>query len=98
MATPPRFAVFSLIGGLLPWGHMNQRRARSSPARLPNRLWQYRKRMGFTQNEVPAMLGYLSRAEISDFERGDKLPSFVSALKLELVSLSLSLAPSSGTR
>ena len=70
---------------LLRWRHMNHRRTGSSPARLPNRLWQYRKRMGFTQQEVAAMLGYLSRAEISDFERGDKLPSFVSALKLEIV-------------
>ena len=64
---------------------MNHRRAGSSPARLPNRLWQYRKRMGFTQQEVATMLGYLSREEISDFERGAKLPSFISALKLELV-------------
>src|SRR5947209_1519023 len=64
---------------------MKHRRVPASPARLPNRLWQYRKRMGFTQKQVADIMGYISRAEISDFERGDKLPSFVSALKLEIV-------------
>ena len=41
--------------------------------------------MGFSQRDVADILGYISRAEISDFERGDKLPSFVSALKFEII-------------
>lgn len=66
-------------------GGMKHRRALKSPAQLPSRLWQYRKRMGFSQRDVADILGYISRAEISDFERGDKLPSFVSALKFEII-------------
>lgn len=55
------------------------------PELLGNRLWKYRKRMGFTQWQVAALLGYLSRTDISHFEHAQKLPSLVTALKLEIL-------------
>src|SRR5262245_35308613 len=53
--------------------------------RMPNRLWLYRKRMGFTQRHVADLTGYHGRAEIGRFERGVRLPSLHTALKLEIV-------------
>ena len=41
--------------------------------------------MGFSQEEVAAILGYLSATHISEVEHGRKLPSFITALKLEIV-------------
>ncbi len=60
---------------------------RSKWTRRPvsNRLWKYRKRMNFTQRQVSQILGYLSPATISAYEHGRKLPSFLTALKLEIV-------------
>jgi transcriptional regulator with XRE-family HTH domain len=53
--------------------------------RTPNRLWKYRKRMGFSQRQVAAIMGYLSPADISRCEHGRKVPSLVTALKFEIV-------------
>src|SRR5262245_36818708 len=53
--------------------------------RIPNRLWSYRKRMGFTQRQVAELTGYHSRRDIGHFERGLRFPSLHSALKLEIV-------------
>src|SRR5438093_9937712 len=50
-----------------------------------NHLWKYRKRMGFSQPQAAAILGYVNATQISLFEHGRKLPSFRTALKLELV-------------
>lgn len=61
---------------------MHHRRQRQA---LPNRLWKYRKRMGFTQRQVAEIIGYHSSADLSHYEHGRKLPSLVTALKLELV-------------
>ena len=41
--------------------------------------------MGFSQRQVAAFLGYRSSADVCDYERGDKLPNLVTALKLEIV-------------
>ena len=49
-----------------------------------NRLWKYRKRMDFTQSQVGEILGYHSPTDISHYEHGRKLPSLVTALKLEI--------------
>lgn len=41
--------------------------------------------MGFTQQQVATILGYHCSADISHYEHGRKLPSLVTALKLEIV-------------
>lgn len=41
--------------------------------------------MGFTQREVADLLGYVSRSDITHFEQGEKIPSLITALKLEIV-------------
>jgi transcriptional regulator with XRE-family HTH domain len=41
--------------------------------------------MGFTQTEVAEILSYVSRPYLSHLERGGKLPSLVTALKLEIL-------------
>lgn len=64
---------------------MKKHRGLSKTAPLGNRLWQYRKRMGFTQEEVAAILGHVTRDLISHFEHGRRMPSFTTALKLEIV-------------
>lgn len=51
----------------------------------PNRLWHYRKRMGFTQRQAAAILGDLRVGDLSHFERGHRLPNLVTALKLEIL-------------
>ena len=50
-----------------------------------NRLWIHRKKMGYTQREVAALLGYRSATHISSYERGERLPSLETAIKLEVV-------------
>lgn len=41
--------------------------------------------MGFTQWQVAALLGYLTRNDLSHYERGQRVPSLVTALKFEIV-------------
>src|SRR5712664_3677676 len=53
--------------------------------RLGNRLWQYRKRMGFSQEQVATIVGHVSRDLISHYERGKRMPSLTTAMKLEIV-------------
>ena len=53
--------------------------------RIANQLWKYRQRMSFSQRQVAAILGYVSPYHISEYERGPKLPSLTTALKLEIV-------------
>jgi len=58
---------------------------RAARADLRNSLWKYRKRMGFTQREVAAVLAHVSPTYLSHLERGDKLPSLMTALRLEIL-------------
>ena len=53
--------------------------------RFPNRLWRQRHRAGLSQQDVADLVGYHTPGEISRFERGERLPSLVMALKLEIV-------------
>lgn len=64
---------------------MNQHPQSSRPEIISNRLWKFRKRMGFTQRQVASILGYASPTPLSHYERGRKLPSLRTALKLEIV-------------
>ena len=74
-----RFALWALS-----WKYMTKQ-SKSNRRVLSNRLWKYRKRMDFTQRQVSQILGYVSPATISAYEHGRKLPSFLTALKLEIV-------------
>lgn len=61
-------------------------RVRRTHYRLsPNRLWKYRKRVGYTQRQVAGIIGYHSATDISHYEHGRKVPSLLTALKLEIV-------------
>ncbi len=53
--------------------------------RYPNRLWSYRHRLGLSQRRVAELVGYLTQSDISRFERGERLPSLVMAMKIEIV-------------
>ncbi len=64
---------------------MTKKSKSSSLRTIRNHLWKYRRRIGFSQEEVAAILGYLSATHISEFEHGRKLPSFLTALKFEIV-------------
>ena len=50
-----------------------------------NKLWIVRKRAGYLQKWVAAMLGQRAPSMVSAYEKGSKLPSFETAIKLELV-------------
>jgi len=60
---------------------MQHRRRRA----IANKLWIARKRAGYPQKWVAALLGTRSLSVISEYERGRKLPSLAAALKLELI-------------
>ena len=61
-----------------------RKRARKH-TRFPNSLWRYRRRGGLSQEEVAKLSGYLTSSDISRFERGERLPSLLMALKLEII-------------
>lgn len=50
-----------------------------------NRLWQARRRAGLEQKQVARLLGHKTCDQISRYERGARMPSFQTALKLELI-------------
>ena len=41
--------------------------------------------MGYTQREVALLIGHRSATHISDYERGKRLPSLETAIRLEIV-------------
>jgi len=53
--------------------------------RHQNALLLYRKRMGFSQKYVAALLGHRTTQMLSGYERGHCLPSLVTALRLEVI-------------
>lgn len=57
----------------------------SSRPRIPNRLWYYRKRLGYSQKRIARLLGHRQTSHVSDYERGKRLPTLDTALKLELI-------------
>src|SRR5713101_6341914 len=52
---------------------------------LPNNLWLARKRLGWSQKWVAALLGRRSVSVISEYEHGVKTPPLPIALKLQLI-------------
>ncbi len=62
----------------MPQGHYEQKY-------IANKLWIARKRAGYPQKVVAALLGNRCLSIISEYEQGRKLPSLRTALKLELI-------------
>jgi len=56
-------------------------------ARRPvsNRLWFYRKQLGYTQKRVAFLLGHRSASRLSNYERGHRMPALATAMKLALI-------------
>jgi len=52
---------------------------------ITNRLWTYRKKVGFSQKRAAYFLGFKGTNAISRYEHGSKLPGLINALKLEIV-------------
>ena len=52
---------------------------------VANRLWIHRKKLGYSQKFVASLLGHESASHVSDYERGRRIPSFETALKLEII-------------
>lgn len=50
-----------------------------------NRLWWYRKKLGYSQKGVALLLGHQSSARVCDYERGNQMPSLETALKLSII-------------
>jgi transcriptional regulator with XRE-family HTH domain len=55
------------------------------PQQLENYLRTYRKRAGFTQDEVAFLLGSQSGAKVSRHERGGRIPGLETVLAYELI-------------
>lgn len=51
----------------------------------PNQLVLYRRRMGFSQKHVAQLLGHKDASLLSHYERGRRLPTLLTALRLEIV-------------
>ena len=56
-----------------------------NPKQKPNNLETYRRRMRFSQERVVQLMGYKGNSAWSKYERGDRLPSLVNALKLGII-------------
>lgn len=52
---------------------------------LPNHLRVFRRRIGFTQDEVAFLLGAMSGAKTCRYERRNRLPPLKTALALEVI-------------
>jgi len=50
-----------------------------------NMLDHFRRRMGFTLRHVARLLGQQDTSALSDYERGDHMPSLVNALCLGII-------------
>ena len=51
----------------------------------PNSLLQYRRRLGYTQEQVAQLLGLKSRSLLSRMELGHSLPRLLTALQLAVL-------------
>jgi transcriptional regulator with XRE-family HTH domain len=52
---------------------------------IPNKLWTYRKKKGLSQKRVAFLIAQKTSSQLSHYERGDKRPNLVNALKLEIL-------------
>lgn len=83
------FLPFSPIG----WGYrefhallpMNTNKSQKVKRfrKITNRLWIVRKKTGLPQKQVAFLLGHKNTTQLSRYERGARIPSLETALKLE---------------
>lgn len=52
---------------------------------VSNCLWTYRKKNGLSQKRVAFFLGHKTSSQLSNYERGAKIPGLTNALKLEII-------------
>jgi len=52
---------------------------------IPNSLRRQRKLMGYSQTDVAKQLGMKRTNRISEWERGDAMPSLINLLKLSII-------------
>ena len=50
-----------------------------------NRLIQYRRRMGYTREQVATLLGHCDASMVRRYERGASVPPMTVALMLEII-------------
>lgn len=50
-----------------------------------NRLWLARKRRGLQQKQIAKLLGYQTVTQVSRYEKGFRVPSLETALRLEII-------------
>jgi transcriptional regulator with XRE-family HTH domain len=52
---------------------------------LCNRLWYFRKRDRLGQKQLAYLMGHVSAAHVSHYERGTTCPGFRNLIKLEII-------------
>ena len=52
---------------------------------IANSLWTYRKKIGLSQKRVAFFLGHKTSSQLSNYERGRKIPGLINGLKLEII-------------
>jgi transcriptional regulator with XRE-family HTH domain len=52
---------------------------------IPNRLWKYRKLMGYSQTDIAIRLGHKDTSRISRWENGFTMPSGKNLLQLSIL-------------
>jgi transcriptional regulator with XRE-family HTH domain len=57
----------------------------TKPKHKPNQLDHFRRRMKFSQRQVTHLLGHKDPSVWSNYERGERLPSLVNALRLGII-------------
>lgn len=55
------------------------------PSQYSNALKLYRRRIGYTQQQVAQLLGHKTVSRLSHYENGDTVPPLLTALQLEVV-------------
>lgn len=64
---------------------MNQKKSSDEKLRISNRLWKYRKEMGYSQKQVAKLLGYKDQTKICTWEKGEHLPNLQNLFKLSIL-------------
>ncbi len=52
---------------------------------VASQIWTYRKRKGFSQKRVAFLIGHKTTSQISNYERGKKMPALPNAISLGII-------------
>ncbi len=58
---------------------------RKNSLKTRNRLWQARKRARLGQKQIASLLRHRTSDQVSRYERGERLPTLKTALRLEII-------------